>query len=547
MSADIAPVRRELARTFLAALRPALAGGAGEAERAAAREAARLLGLAGLDRALATLHELGGGAAPEDARAIAGRLLRLAAEAEVAADVGPFERSDAELAALADEIESYDWYGADPAENPDHPAVATLPLDRVFDRSLVAGGELRSLAAQLRLAAPVAASLRAALDWLSPEDAAVRGVRLRGEPSLLEVRLTGIEPRGLGAAHRVIGAVGGNLGPALEDDRAAAGEWIVRVPSFALRPSYLMVIQGGLRLAIPWHSVLRLRMLSPAEMVANGWRQGHPVLDFLATPSPTAIEYPVVLVGHGLKRGHFIADRLVWRLAAEPVENEWGSPATGLRDTVRSEEGEIFWVAEPGRLLQHLPVPEPELRSPAPAPAPLPTLTDRDVEPLDAGGAEPAPGSTAGVEQRPEAHRPEAAIRPAPPPAAPAGAARRRLALVAEDSITARVFLTRMLFQQGIEVEAVSTATELLERLVTARWDLVFVDVELPDGHGAAWLARAREAAALAAPGARVIALLRDRADLQAAREAGVSLTLAKPVRPEDLARLLAAVPERPA
>ena len=98
-----------------------------------------------------------------------------------------------------------------------------------------------------------------------------------------------------------------------------------------------------------------------------------------------------------------------------------------------------------------------------------------------------------------------------------------------------------MLFQEGIEVEAVSSANELLQRLPNAPWDLVFVDADLPDGHGATWLSQSLAAATVAAPGARVVALVRDHEDLESARAAGVVRTLVKPIDREELRQVLSA------
>src|SRR6185503_15621610 len=50
---------------------------------------------------------------------------------------------------------------------------------------------------------------------------------------------------------------------------------------------------------------------------------------------------------HGLKRAWLVADRLIWRLMADPCENEWGSPSEGLVETVCTDEGEVFWRVEP--------------------------------------------------------------------------------------------------------------------------------------------------------------------------------------------------------
>src|SRR5207245_1950837 len=127
-------------------------------------------------------------------------------------------------------------------------------------------------------------------------------VRLHGEPSLLELRLERIRTDRLYPAHRVIAAAGGNLGPATE-----GSGWLVRVPSFAERPTYLMLVQGGVRIAVPWHAVLKLRIVSARAGVSGKAPMEYAMIPPIAPPAPEASEYPVVLVGHGLKRGYLVA------------------------------------------------------------------------------------------------------------------------------------------------------------------------------------------------------------------------------------------------
>lgn len=113
----------------------------------------------------------------------------------------------------------------------------------------------------------------------------------------------------------------------------------------------------------------------------------------------------------------------------------------------------------------------------------------------------------------------------------------RPLALVAEDSITARIFLTRMLEQRGLEVEAVDTAAELLLLLPQRSWAVVCVDVDLPDGCGEELLRMVGEVAGKQGPS--LVALVRDEEDATAARAAGVSRMLHKPFDLEALTSLL--------
>jgi CheY-like chemotaxis protein len=558
---------REIARTLASAVGAALGASTGEASLGAARDAVQVLGFSGLDRVLAACQVHAGRPLPPEFQPVVDRVRRITAECAETGDLVALRRADAELAALAGEIESYEWSDLDVGTEGPGATVATLAVSRVVEELALAEDESRAIARRLRLLPPVAASVRAALDWLAPESLTVRSVRVLGEPSVLEVRLDQVNPTGITAAHRVLSAVGGNLGPALDSEaRFVPGEWQLRVPAFAPRPTYLLVVQGGVRLALPWHSVLRLRVVKATDLEPSVRRLSHPVLDVPSRPTAGAFEYPVVLVAHGLKRAYLIADRLVWRMMADPCANEWGSPAPGLLETVRTDEDEIYWIAEPGRLLQKLELPElPSLRRAPPDPG-LPTLTTADVEPLrpDAPGpgspppaaapphigpgAPPAPlvltTPVRGADAEPAAPAPPSGREPRPTETGegPQAGASPRRALLAEDSLTARIFLSRLLSQQGFEVEAVSTAGELLARIGEDPWALVLADVDLPDGHGSEWLTRARQAVGERAPHTRLIALVRDARDLDAARVSGVSDALLKPYDRAELEALLARV-----
>jgi CheY-like chemotaxis protein len=182
-------------------------------------------------------------------------------------------------------------------------------------------------------------------------------------------------------------------------------------------------------------------------------------------------------------------------------------------------------------------------------PAPLASLGTEHIEPLDA----PSP-----VAEPVQAIEPVAPVAPANPPEAPADVVARtpdtgardistatpasdaftqRRALVAEDSIAARIYLVRLLEQQGYAVHAVATATALRAALTEGPWALVFADGGLPDvrtGDLLGELARTAEAA-----GAAMVALVRDADDESAARAAGVMMTLRKPFDREGLEHLL--------
>jgi CheY-like chemotaxis protein len=134
---------------------------------------------------------------------------------------------------------------------------------------------------------------------------------------------------------------------------------------------------------------------------------------------------------------------------------------------------------------------------------------------------------------------------PVPTVAPPTRATGRREVLVAEDSITARIFLVRILEQRGFAVHAVGTAAELRALVPLGPWALVCADSELPDARGSEFLIEIMRAAG--ATGSPMVALVRDGADERLARLAGVAATLRKPYEPAAVARVLSRlVPDLP-
>ena len=538
---------------LLAVLEPVLADVAGADAVRGARATAQALGLAGLERLLEACAPRAGLAWPAELVPALDRVRRLAAQARAAGDLAPFREADRELAGLADEISALRWStGRRPARGAAR-AVATLGLSDALDDLPLADDASRELARRARVVPPVAAALRAALDWITGGSA--RPLALRAEDSVLEVRCEDVEPDGLAAAAEVLASVGANLGPG----PAASDPWVVRVPLQTDREIHLMIVCGGVSVAIPWHAVLRLHMAGAAELAGRpgGW----PVVrDPLGSGhAPAEGETPLALVAHGRKRGWVVADRLVWRLPAEPVSPVEAPPVPGLAAMVGTEDGDHYWLADPGWLLRDVeapvlekpahvvapPPPPPSAPAPAavavpappipPVPAPAPVreapcltlLTSADVRPI--AGTRPVPPLPAVVVPPP----PAVVVPPPPAVAAPWAA---RTALVAEDSITARIFLARLLARQGFDVRTVDTAAALRAELERGGRTLTFVDVELPDETGAAFLAGlvARHGA-----GTAFVALVRDADDRAAARRAGIERMLRKPFDERELDLLL--------
>jgi CheY-like chemotaxis protein len=637
---------RDVMLELVGALAPVLGDAGSHDDVRIARDAARQLELEGLELLLAACAPHAGTAWPAELSPALGRLRRVAARAVEAVSVEPFLAADRELAGLADEVAALQWSpvwrtGDDQA----HP-LATLSVADALEAMPLAGDADRELARRARLQPPVAAALRAALDWLAGGSG--RPLSLRAEDSFLEVTFDRLDPGALAAATEVVAGVGGNLGPA----PGAAGTWMVRVPLQSGHTAYLMLVVAGLPIAVPWLAVLRMHMAAAGEWDERRELAGWPVMDGpIETPrAPGAGELPLVLVAHGRKRAWLAADRLVWRLHAEPVNAPGRAPAEGLESMVETEAGERYWLADPAWLLhsveapaflwttappaspatapaagesparagetapepvspdavdeerasafeappapaavpvlpatapaaEPLPAaapafamvdepapaadePAPAVDEPAPAPESAPAfapvrrppdlkvLTFEHVEPLGleeptrhAPGPAPAPIVAPPAPRRaPDSARGVAGGMPGPRPApawtpdAVSGNRIIRTALVAEDSITARIFLARLLGRLGFDVRTVDSAAALRAELERGAWSLVCVDVELPDESGTAFLAGivTRHAGRTA-----FVALVRDAEDRAAARRAGLERTLRKPFDHQELEQVL--------
>ena len=124
------------------------------------------------------------------------------------------------------------------------------------------------------------------------------------------------------------------------------------------------------------------------------------------------------------------------------------------------------------------------------------------------------------------------------PQRSPTGESRR--VLLAEDDAVNRKMTTRLLEKMGHDVESVSTGQEVLDLLRTDSYDVVLMDVQMPDMDGLEATRRLRsERADDAQP--YVVALTASvmEEDRKRCRAAGMDAFLSKPVQREDLARAL--------
>ena len=427
--------------------------------------------------------------------------------------------------------------------------------------------------ARRRMAPVVAGALRVAVDHLIAGLVSSPTLRLTADDAALEVRLEGIDSSGLASAGEVLEAVEGHLGVV----PGVPGTWMIRVPLLTPNETFLLLEQGSMSLAVPWHAVVRMRLASREALARTAEHEGYTILPPSAPLIDPLGELPVVLLGLGLRRAYLLADQIIWRMAAEPTD-EAAPRGRGLGPMVRTHEGIPYVMLDTVHMLREVALPplphvhEPadrreEAWSPDDATAPEPAMeSDPAVsEPVGNSGSGSAQLALAALDASDIETMPAETGEPSSRPAFPAGPPVLRLvelstgdvepiggpigepvpvpvpaprALVAEDSIVAAIFLTRLLEKEGFEVVPVGTSAELHELASRAGWSVVFVDVELPDataGHAFAGLAP-RTAAGTPTP---VVALVRDSDDMARAGVYGVMHTLPKPFEAERLLGLL--------
>ena len=391
-----------------------------------------------------------------------------------------------------------------------------------------------------RLTATTATTLRAALDLLLGDSVPRRPLEVRWDEGALEIRCPVVQAEAITLAGGLMETIEGSLGAPSGGER----EWVLRAPVHAPQPMYLMLQQGTLALAVPWHSVLRVRMIKREDVGELARREGSAVLPPFVSVPGKAEPRPAVLLGLGLKRAYLLADRLIWRMPAEPAESESAERPVTTGRAVRTMDGEIYWAVDPPELMSSvepgpLPrgytfsepepgvstsTPPPSVAAPPPIAAPpLRELQPSEVEPL---GVVPKPPASEA------APPPRTAPAEAPPSRQQQPVQRAAMrALIAEDSVIGRIFLERLLERRGYDVTSIGTARELAAALTDGPWDIVLANVALPDAKRAEHLRRHADR--------RWVALTRDREDERIAREAGVPLSLRKPFESDHLDRLL--------
>jgi two-component system chemotaxis response regulator CheY len=111
-----------------------------------------------------------------------------------------------------------------------------------------------------------------------------------------------------------------------------------------------------------------------------------------------------------------------------------------------------------------------------------------------------------------------------------------RRILVIDDASLVRRYYRSSLEAAGFEVEEALNGVEALERLMVGAFDLVIVDVNMPQMDGISFLkALRRQEAVLSSLPALMISTEAAAEDMAAARAAGANFYLIKPVAPHVL------------
>jgi len=206
---------------------------------------------------------------------------------------------------------------------------------------------------------------------------------------------------------------------------------------------------------------------------------------------------------------------------AEPERPRAHAPRYHVHTTVVSPSDYAPRAERVTRAAQPSPAPAPEVHAAA-APA-APAVADPVADPVSVTLEVPAP--------EPAPSRP-AVSAPSAPVERPSEIAARhpaRRALVADDSMVARIFLGRMLERRGYIVETVGSGAAMWEELRRGPWSLVCADFAMPDSYGGPHVERLLDFRANCREPFTLVLLTRDDEEDLVSRDAGATLLLRKP------------------
>ena len=117
--------------------------------------------------------------------------------------------------------------------------------------------------------------------------------------------------------------------------------------------------------------------------------------------------------------------------------------------------------------------------------------------------------------------------------------------LIVDDGVAMRLFYRSVLEPAGFQVEEAVNGVEGYEKVLSRRFDLLIVDINMPKMDGYSMLQIIRRDTAVGVP-ALVISTEEQKEDMLRAYEAGANFYLVKPAIPEtlcDVARLMTGMP----
>jgi CheY-like chemotaxis protein len=111
--------------------------------------------------------------------------------------------------------------------------------------------------------------------------------------------------------------------------------------------------------------------------------------------------------------------------------------------------------------------------------------------------------------------------------------------LVVDDDEMVRIALNELLRPEGFEVHTVSSGTEALKRIDENSYDLLILDIIMPEMDGFELCKRIREKEGLRETPIVFLTAKSREEDRGRGREVGANLFLTKPISPEKLLRLI--------
>ena len=106
--------------------------------------------------------------------------------------------------------------------------------------------------------------------------------------------------------------------------------------------------------------------------------------------------------------------------------------------------------------------------------------------------------------------------------------------LIVDDSLTVRMYHKQILDKEGYDCDEAENGMEALEKAQLSSYDLYLVDINMPVLDGYSFVKRLRDGEGHEAP-VIMVSTESEAMDMDLAYEAGASMYLIKPARPDEL------------